>query len=98
MAGCIKQGYRIGSNIDLMDTKDELSFLHVTLRTSPHSRFLLGDVIIPDSAHTLARASIVMDQRVITKWYQPLRSSKNINPPKRQLSIDSFCVAGSSSR
>ena len=38
-----------------------------------------------------------MDQRVITEWCQPLRSSKNTNPPKRQLSIGSFCVPGSSS-
>ena len=34
---------------------------------------------------------------MITEWCQPLRSSKNANPPKRQLSIDTFCVAGSSS-
>ena len=34
---------------------------------------------------------------MMTEWCQPLRSSKNAKPPKRQLSIDRFCVAGSSS-
>ena len=28
------------------------------------------------------RRSLVMDQRVITRWCQPLRSSKNVKPPK----------------
>ena len=38
-----------------------------------------------------------MDQRVITEWCQPLRSSKNVKPPKEAFFDRQFCVAGSSS-
>ena len=42
----------------------------------------MGDVIISDSARTWRVASkYVVDQRVINKWCQPLRSSKNAPPP-----------------
>ena len=50
-----------------------------------------------DVAGVEVTGSLVMDERVITERCQPLRSSKNAKPPKRHLSIDSFCVAGSSS-
>ena len=71
---------------NLTDTKN---LLHVTLRTPPHSQ-LFGDIIIPDSARTWRvwrQSGLMMDQRVTTKWRQPLRSSKNAKKTKRHLSI-----------
>ena len=37
-----------------------------------------------------ASAASVMDQRVITKWYQPLRYSKKARPPKKAF-VDIVC-------